>query len=341
MSVCAAAATAGEDLKKLYTMENRELEKLIEKKEIIGVDFSGQKLEGVDFSGCRLERVSFKQCELVHCRFRKAIIEWSDFRYARIENGTFEDARIEFCDFYRAFLDGVIIFNHSNISNCSFNKTYFGDSAMIRRRELVGGRILQQDADAYRKFLTEWHMYGTGERKNDVGTVSDWSADEALKTRWDEAEEIFKNFNAQWTGKGFIADGNWAYVRGRRMERRRMMSELFRKGIGIKRKLVNICHIMTNVASDILFGYGESMTKMVLTYIVTVFLFAWAFTSNVSLLEYGEALSVSLKNMAGMDSEVLRDVSPLVDMLNVVQTTIGIVLTGIFGFILGNKIRNQ
>ena len=31
----------------------------------------------------------------------------------------------------------------------------------------------------------------------------------------------------------------------------------------------------------------------------------------------------------------------LVDMLNVVQTTIGILLTGIFGFILGNKIRNQ
>ena len=45
--------------------------------------------------------------------------------------------------------------------------------------------------------------------------------------------------------------------------------------------------------------------------------------------------------MAGMGSDILRDVSPLVDMLNVIQTTIGIILTGIFGFILGNKIRNQ
>lgn len=45
--------------------------------------------------------------------------------------------------------------------------------------------------------------------------------------------------------------------------------------------------------------------------------------------------------MVGIDSEVLADVSPLVDMLNVVQTTIGILLTGIFGFILGNKIRNR
>ena len=42
-----------------------------------------------------------------------------------------------------------------------------------------------------------------------------------------------------------------------------------------------------------------------------------------------------------MDSETIRGVSPLVDILNVIQTTIGILLTGIFGFILGNKIRNQ
>ena len=45
--------------------------------------------------------------------------------------------------------------------------------------------------------------------------------------------------------------------------------------------------------------------------------------------------------MVVMDSEMIQGVSPLVDMLNVVQTTVGILLTGIFGFILGNKIRNQ
>ena len=41
-------------------MNEQELKELIEKKEIVGVDFSGQRLEGVDFTGCRLERVSFK-----------------------------------------------------------------------------------------------------------------------------------------------------------------------------------------------------------------------------------------------------------------------------------------
>ena len=120
-----------------------------------------------------------------------------------------------------------------------------------------------------------------------------------------------------------------------------MIKELSMSKIPLKTKLVNIWHIISNVFSDVMFGYGESMLKMVITYIIIVFVFAWAFTSEVSLLQYGEALYISLKNMAGMDSEVIREISPFVDMLNVVQTTIGIILTGIFGFILGNKIRNQ
>ena len=83
------------------------------------------------------------------------------------------------------------------------------------------------------------------------------------------------------------------------------------------------------------------MFKMICTYILTVFIFDWVFSENIGILEYTQALAISLKNMAGMDSETIRGISPLVDMLNVIQTTIGILLTGIFGFILGNKIRNQ
>ena len=322
-------------------MEKEELLKLIETKRIIGVDLSGEKLEKIDFSGCTLERVNFKGCEMVHCRFRNAKISWSDFRYAEIQHGTFEGAQIDFCDFYRAFIDGVVIFNGSSFSNCSLNKTYLGDCAIIRKENLKESCILQQNKDEYRKFLVDWHMYGTGERTNDLNVKSDWSPQSAVDARWADAEVIYKNFNALWTGKGYIADGNWAYVQGKRMERRRMLSELSVDKITFGKKLSNILHIFTNFLSDLFFGYGESMTKMILTYILTVFFFAWAFTENVSLLEYSQAFGISLKNMVGMDSDILQDVSPLVDMLNVIQTTIGILLTGIFGFILGNKIRNQ
>ena len=322
-------------------MEREELLILIESKELIGVDLSGQRLEKIDFTGCRIERTSFKGCELIHCRFRNAKISWSDFRYAEIQHGTFEGAEIEFSDFYRAFIDGVVIFNGSSFSNCSLNKTYLGECAIIRKENLKDNKILQQNKEDYRKFLVDWHTYGTGERTNDVNVKSDWSPDAAVDSRWSDAEIIYKNFNALWAGKGYFGDGNWAYVQGKKMERRRMISELFNKSVKPVRKLTNLWHILTNVISDIFFGYGESMFKMIVTYILTVFFFAWIFAENVSILEYTQALAISLKNMAGMDSETIRGVSPLVDMLNVIQTTIGILLTGIFGFILGNKIRNQ
>lgn len=322
-------------------MEREELLKLITTKNIVGIDLSGEKLEKIDFTGCTLERVNFKGCEMVHCRFRNAKISWSDFRYAEIQHGTFEGAQIDFCDFYRAFIDGVVIFSGSSIANCSLNKTYLGDCAVIRKENLRDNRILQQNKEEYRKFLVDWHTYGTGERTNDLNVKSDWSPQAAVDARWADAEVIYKNFNALWSGKGYIADGNWAYVQGKRMERWRMISQMRDKSLNWLKKGANIWHICTNFMSDLFFGYGESMTKMIVTYILTVFLFAWAFTENVSLLEYSQAFAISLKNMVGMDSDILQDVSPLVDMLNVVQTTIGILLTGIFGFILGNKIRNQ
>lgn len=322
-------------------MEREELLKLIATKNIVGIDLSGERLEKIDFTGCTLERVNFKGCEMVHCRFRNAKISWSDFRYAEIQHGTFEGAQIDFCDFYRAFIDGVVIFSGSSIANCSLNKTYLGDCAVIRKENLRDNRILQQNKEEYRKFLVDWHTYGTGERTNDLNVKSDWSPQAAVDARWADAEVIYKNFNALWSGKGYIADGNWAYVQGKRMERWRMISQMRDKSLNWLKKGANIWHICTNFISDLFFGYGESMTKMILTYILTVFLFAWAFTENVSLLEYSQAFGISLKNMVGMDSDILQDISPLVDMLNVVQTTIGILLTGIFGFILGNKIRNQ
>lgn len=302
------------------------------KQDLKGFDFSEAELVSCNFDGADISFANFKKTSLSNCRFRGAKISMCDFRYAQFEAGTFEDARIDSCDFYRAFFDGVILFSNAKLSNCSFNKTYFGDSAFIKKENLVNGKIIQQDKEAWRKFLVDCHK----QRTNDQGKASEWNPSEAVKHRWGEAEEIYKNFNALWTGRGFIADGNWAYVQGRRMELRRMCVDLREKF-----SLRTAWKIITNFLSDLLFGYGESMTKMVFTYILTVFLFAWMFHSNISLLEYGQAVAVSLKNMAGMDSEVLSNVSPFVDMLNVVQTTIGIILTGIFGFILGNKIRNQ
>ncbi|MEQ8908989.1 MAG: pentapeptide repeat-containing protein [Vicingaceae bacterium] len=329
-------------------------------KEIIGTNFKNATLESVSFDHATLRKcnfdqtspsdqpsiskVSFRDCQLLHCRFRHAHFSWTDFRYAEINGATFEEAILSFCDFYRAFLLGIIIFRKSRISNCSLFYTYFEEGATIRRDNLVNGRIIQQDKEAYLNFLVDWNQMGTGERKNDRNAEkSDWSPQKSMRARFEDAEDIYKGLNGLWMSRGFYADANWAYVQGRRAERQRMIADLMHKPSGLLSKVNLSLGILWSFISDIMFGYGESIGKMVLSYFIIIFLFAFFYyaSSEVDIGTYSYATVISLKNMVAISSTEVEGVSPLVDLLNVLQTTLGILITGIFGFILGNKIRNQ
>jgi len=312
---------------------------------LIQVSFSGASLVNCNFDGkeSKLEKVSFMKCNLTRCRFRNTTISWSDFRYTEINTATFEGSTIDFSDFYRAFFVGVVIFRNSRISNCSLYYTYFDEGSTIRKENLVNGKILQQNKSAYRKFLVDWNMMGTGLRKNDQNSVSDWSPVNSLKARYADAEDIYKTLNGLWMSKGFLGEANWAYVKGKKMERNRLIADLTNSEVEVSRKLRNIPLIIWNYLSDAMFGYGESMIRMVMSYIFMVFMFAYFYyaSSEVSLPNYARAVGISFKNMVAMSSDEVSNVSPLIDFLNIIQTTIGILITGIFGFILGNKIRNQ
>ena len=119
--------------------------------------FDNAVLENCDFDGkTKITKVSFKKSNLIKCRFRKVSFSWCDFRYTEINSATFEESIIDFCDFYRAFLVGVIIFRKAKISNSSLFYAYFDEGAALRRENFVKGKILQQDKIAYRKILSKY-----------------------------------------------------------------------------------------------------------------------------------------------------------------------------------------
>ncbi len=324
-------------------------------KEISNVSFLNSHLQNVYFDGATLKscnfdqtqgtddvsisRCSFKKSTLINCRFRKASISWSDFRYSELNNSTFEESIIDFCDFYRSNLLGVIIFRKSLISRSSLYYTYFNEGANIRRGNLHKDKIIQQDKSIYKRFLEDWNTEGPSIRKNDQQQISQWDINTAIKARFADAEDIYKNLNGLWMSKGFYSDANWAYVQGKKMETRRYIAEFNKQPFCTKIK--HSWKIFTNYVSNIFFGFGESMIKMILTYIFVIFMFAFFYNGNVSFPSWLDSIWVSLKNMVGISSNAIEGISPFVDVLNVLQTTIGVLLTGIFGFILGNKIRNQ
>lgn len=168
-------------------MTQTELLKMIGSGAVRDLDLTGRELKNIDFKGCRVENVTFDECTLTecnfdgcgmervsfrkavlrNCRFRRAKIAWSDFRYCEIERATFEEAEIRFCDLYRAMLTGIVIMRRARIGETSLYYAYFGEGVNIRRENIAGGRLLQQDLDAYRRFLIEWNTSGTGVRRND------------------------------------------------------------------------------------------------------------------------------------------------------------------------------
>jgi len=339
------------------------LKKIIKNNEIKNFDFSNKELKDLDFSNLKLTNVlfensklekcnfdntilnscSFKNAELRKCRFRKAKFAWTDLRYAEIESTTFEDSKINYCDFYRTVFSKTIIFRKSRIANTSFYYTQFNDGVTIKKDNLVNSKIIQENKEKYKIFLTQWIKNGPGLRKNDQDTISDWNIKKSLNARWPDAEDIYKNLNGLWTSNGNLSDANWAFVKGKKMERKRLIKEIKNKETDFSTKIKKSLTAGWNFTKDVLFGYGESIKKMMLTYVITVFLFAYIYyaSQSISITDYALALKISLKNMVAISSEETLKASPFLDFLNMVQTTIGILITGIFGFILGNKIRNQ
>jgi uncharacterized protein YjbI with pentapeptide repeats len=329
------------------TQDDRELKNLtFSGAQLNNVFFDHATLSGCNFDGekTNLTRVSFKKSTLHKCRFRKTQFHWCDFRYAEINSATFESAKISWCDFYRTFFVGIVIFRKALIGNSSLFYTYFDEGATLRLENIEDSKILQQDKDAYRKFLVDWPKLGPGIRKNEQGVESDWDPTDSLRARYMDAEDIYKTLNGLWTSKGFLGDANWAFVKGKKMERKRMINELvFGQKLPFTKAVNQSALIFWNFITDKLFGYGESMSKMITTYVVTIFIFAYIYYSSsaTNLPDYLLALIISLKNMVAQTSDEVSGISPFLDFLNMVQTTIGILITGIFGFILGNKIRNQ
>lgn len=309
------------------------------------VSFDYLTFTNCDFDGKNtlFNRVSFKNCSVQKCRFRNATFQWCDFRYAEINQSTMEGTKIDFCDFYRAFFVGIVVMRNALISNSSLYYTYFDESVLLRKENLRDGRILQENKENYANFLTKWNEFGTGDRLSDQNRKADWSPDASLHNRFADAEDIFKTLNAFFQNKGFLADSNWAFVKGKKMERQHLWIEAYHKPHPWNKRIQYMLLGAWNFSSDVLFGYGESLGKMVRTYLLTVVIFAYFYYAapGVSLASYFVAIVMSFKTMVAMSPDELQGVSPFVDFLNMLQTSLGILITGIFGFILGNKIRNQ
>jgi len=327
------------------------------------VNFSGKYLEGVDFSDnktlknvlfqkatlvdCKFERTyldacdftqavikgtgdakyaSFKDAKIYKTKFRDATIETCDFRYADIIDSTLQGAYLKFTDFYRTAFKGITVFQDAKIESSSLNYISFETFCITcdnLKKNKSGAALVQENQEVYEEFLSKWIRLDNV--KNEMSIIEG-----GLGSKFREAERIYRQFSALWEGRGHNKDAEWAYVQGKRMERKRLWHE------SKTNKFANKLKGFFNLLMDVLLGYGVSLTRVFTTYLMIIVLFSLVYKA-LSGNDLGSCFALSVAYTIGVRSASI----PVIETLSIFQTGIGMLLTGFMGFVVANKVRKS
>lgn len=261
------------------------------------------RFHAVTFRGCRIEWTNFKNATFLTCNFKESSFDYCDFYHARLLEGcVFETAAIERSSLWRADVSG-------------------SDLSVINVAGTDGkGLLLQEQRDAF----VEYHG---GE-----GKLTDPARREAALAASDsEAIDVYSALAGHFAARGKGAEEAWAFVRRKKLETRVARQ----KGDWLKYLALLVAWLVT--------GFGESLGRVAATGFALVFGVSLVFWVGYSQPWY-LALAIGLAGLFGTRPASMPDalVHDLVaDLILVSETVVGILLVGIFGFILGNKIRGR
>jgi len=327
------------------------------------IDFSGKRLESVDFSDnktlkeikfqhailvdCKFERsfldtcdfthaeikgtgeakyASFKDAKIYKTKFRETTIEVCDFRYADIVDCTLQGAYLKYTDFYRTAFKGITVFQDAKIESSSLNYISFETFCITRdnlKRNEAKCYLVQENEAVYKDFLAKWIRLDNV--KNEMSIVEG-----GLGSKYREAERIYRQFSALWDARGHNKDAEWAYVQGKRMERKRLWFE------SKNYKLINKFRALLNLLIDVLLGYGVKLSKVFTTYLILIVIFSFIYKVMLP-----NDIITCLKLSASFTIGGVNPAFPAIEALSIIQTGLGMLLTGFMGFVVANKIRKS
>ena len=261
---------------------------------------------GADFRGADLTRASFVGADLSGADLRNARVNGADFRNVNLRH-----ARLDGLDLTTVVLDGV---------------------------HLSGARL-----DGTR---LDWQQIGDRLGEETAGNV------EAARGGYLALEQLF-------TALGDMAAASWAYRRRRRMQKRlawRMAKQQWRE-----QRIWKALRSAGTAVGDQLVewgcDYGESIGRvfLTLTTVFIVFAIVYGVTESVVLVERGPdgadirrvvtdpsdmaVFSLLALTTSGSPVVGLQPRDQFVHFLTGVQALLGIGLTGLMGFVAGNRVR--
>ena len=301
-----------------------------------GADLSGADLWGARMGGVAAERASFRNTRLdegklaggdfSHADFAEASLRRADLTGAKLAGALLRDAVLDGADLSGADLSGAVL-PHVSLASCKLTGTRFAGAWLDRTRM----RAHQLDG-------------AIGEERD--------GAFEAAVDGYIVLEQNFRTL-------GRAEDASWAFRRRRRMGKR-LSAQRARAALAADAPWSAVQSGLawfTDTAAEWLCDYGESVPRVLRALVLTLLAFAalyWA-TGTLEARTGVSTAGLAQRHSAAMDyllfsldsmttvgtSEVeLRPAGQLGVLLSSVQTVIGTVLLGLFGFVLGVRMRN-
>ncbi len=296
-----------------------------------GADLSGADLWGAKLTDIAAERASFRGSRLDEAHLANADLAAADLAGATLRRANLTGARLRGANLREAVLDGAdlgdadlsgAVLPHISLASCNLRHIRVAGAWLERTRmraHQLGGAIGEEVAGEF----------------------------EAAREGYIVLEQNFRTL-------GSADDASWAFRRRRRMGKR-LHAQVARAALG-RRSLGAVMPSLRwlgDIVAEWLCDYGESVTRVLRAFLVVLFSFAaiyWltgclepregvATGAGFRLVDY---LLFSLDSMTTVGtSEVgVRPSGQLGVLLSSVQTVVGTVLLGLFGFVLGVRMRN-
>ena len=296
-----------------------------------GTDFASADLWGADFTGADADDTVFRNARLDEAKLVDANLTHADFAGASLAKATLAGSRLQGANFSGAKLDGA------DLSGADLSDTD------LVRLNLATCRL------RHARFSGAW-LNGTRMSVEQLGGA----VGEEVAGDFEGAQASYLALEQNWKSIGSHDAASWAYKRGRRMGRFHAGRQARaawngRDGAGLLR------HGYRWTADrfvEWLCDYGESLSRIARAFALLIVVFAglYGLTGGLIILEGPEAgptynpldlMSYSALNMmtANPPEIGLKPTGRVTNLLVGLEGAVGIILMGLYGFVLGNRLR--
>ena len=340
--------------------------------DLAGADLSDARAGEASFDQAMLEDASLANAGLRYASLREAILDGAnldgaDLWGARLDGAEAQNASLRGARLDEASLAGADL-SGANLEDATLKRTDLRGAkltgANLRGADLDGAQLDGADLSSARLPLVALtgcglhHVWLAGawlERTHMRAGQLGGAIGEEVAGEFDAARDGYSVLEQNFDSLGDADAASWAFRQRRRMGKReslRRARTCWRDG-ELRPGLVNAASWLSDVFAEWLCDYGESLPRVARAFAAVLVFYALIYGVTGSLVSskgdaapglvpYAvELLLYSLGSMTtiGTGDAGLHPANALVALIGASQSIIGPILLGLFGFVLGNRLR--